>query len=235
MGLSVSALPVPADVGAPVTQTGLGAAAERYARLTLRKSAQTQATYMSTYRRFAAWLAEQSGHPDPPPAALTADVVADYITELERKRAPATVKKERAAINRLTKVPAHGRRDRRDRDLDDRGLARGSAARRREALDAATWRRVKDVGRARLHQGARGRTSAAAAHRDLALVLHRVRDRDEDPNVRRRACGSLTPNSAWLRARRRRWCPEGALPVLCVVHASQLERVETGVRRTDWS
>jgi hypothetical protein len=103
MGLSVSALPVPADVGAPVTQTGLGAAAERYARLTLRKSAQTQATYMSTYRRFAAWLAEQSGHPDPPPAALTADVVADYITELERKRAPATVKKERAAINRLTK------------------------------------------------------------------------------------------------------------------------------------
>ena len=33
----------------------------------------------------------------------------------------------------------------------------------------------------------------------------------------------------WLRARRRRWCPAGALPVLCVVHASQLERVQADV------
>lgn len=33
----------------------------------------------------------------------------------------------------------------------------------------------------------------------------------------------------WLRARRWRWCPAGALPVLCVVHASRLERVEAGV------
>ena len=33
----------------------------------------------------------------------------------------------------------------------------------------------------------------------------------------------------WLRARRRRWCPEGALAVLCVVHARRLERVEAGV------
>ena len=33
----------------------------------------------------------------------------------------------------------------------------------------------------------------------------------------------------WLRARRRRWCPAGALPVLCVVHASRLERVEADV------
>ena len=35
--------------------------------------------------------------------------------------------------------------------------------------------------------------------------------------------------AAWLRRRRRRWCPHGALPVLCVVHATRLERVEAGV------
>jgi hypothetical protein len=33
----------------------------------------------------------------------------------------------------------------------------------------------------------------------------------------------------WLKARRRRWCPAGALPVLCVVHASRLERVQADV------
>ncbi len=33
----------------------------------------------------------------------------------------------------------------------------------------------------------------------------------------------------WLRARRRRWCRQGALAVLCVVHARRLERVEAGV------
>ena len=33
----------------------------------------------------------------------------------------------------------------------------------------------------------------------------------------------------WLRARRRRWCPQGALAVLCVVEAKRLERVEAGV------
>jgi hypothetical protein len=33
----------------------------------------------------------------------------------------------------------------------------------------------------------------------------------------------------WLHARRRRWCPAGALPVLCVVHASRLERVQADV------
>jgi hypothetical protein len=33
----------------------------------------------------------------------------------------------------------------------------------------------------------------------------------------------------WLRARRRRWCPAGALPVLCVVHSNRLERVQADV------
>ena len=33
----------------------------------------------------------------------------------------------------------------------------------------------------------------------------------------------------WLYRRRRRWCPRGALPVLCVVRARGLERIEGGV------
>jgi Nuclease-related domain len=33
----------------------------------------------------------------------------------------------------------------------------------------------------------------------------------------------------WPWTRRRRWCPQGALAVLCVVHARPLERVEAGV------
>ncbi len=30
----------------------------------------------------------------------------------------------------------------------------------------------------------------------------------------------------WLQARRRRWCPAGALPVICVLAPARLERVE---------
>ncbi|MGA2930187.1 MAG: hypothetical protein ABSG43_30190 [Solirubrobacteraceae bacterium] len=48
---------------------GLGAAAERFERTTLRKSAQTQRTYAGTYRRFAAWLATYTSTAD---AALSA-------------------------------------------------------------------------------------------------------------------------------------------------------------------
>jgi hypothetical protein len=33
----------------------------------------------------------------------------------------------------------------------------------------------------------------------------------------------------WLYRRRRRWCRRGALPVLCVVRARGLERIEDGV------
>jgi hypothetical protein len=35
--------------------------------------------------------------------------------------------------------------------------------------------------------------------------------------------------AGWLDKRRRRWCPKGALPVLCVVRDRGLERVEAGV------
>ncbi len=167
----MSALAVSADAELPIAQPGLGAAAERYARLTLRKSEQTQVTYLSTYRRFADWLSHHTGHPDPPPAALTADAVAAYITELETRKAPATVKKERAAINRLAKyLHTLGAIDATE-ILMIEGSRAAAQPRRRDALDTATWKRVKDAARARLHQGPRGRTSTAAAHRDLALIL----------------------------------------------------------------
>jgi Nuclease-related domain len=35
--------------------------------------------------------------------------------------------------------------------------------------------------------------------------------------------------AVWLHARRRRWCTAGALPVVCVVYAGRLERVEADV------
>ena len=35
--------------------------------------------------------------------------------------------------------------------------------------------------------------------------------------------------AVWLGTRRRRWCPRGAIPVLCVVHARGLEQIEHGV------
>jgi hypothetical protein len=35
--------------------------------------------------------------------------------------------------------------------------------------------------------------------------------------------------AAWLYRRRRRWCRRGALPVLCVVRAGAVERIDDGV------
>ena len=117
----MSALAVNKDAELPIAQAGLGAAAERYARLTLRKSEQTQATYLSTYRRFAEWLSHQTGHPDPPPATLTADAVAAYISELETRKAAATVRGA-CGDQPAGEVPAHTWCDRRDRDPDDRRI-----------------------------------------------------------------------------------------------------------------
>lgn len=169
--VGMSALAVSADAELAVAQPGLAAAAEWYARLTLRKSEQTQATYLSTYRRFAIWLSHHTGHPDPPPAALTTDAVAAYITELETRKAAATAKKEHAAINRLANyLHTLGGIDATE-ILMIAGSRAAARPRRRDPLDAATWKRVKDNVRARLHQGPQGRTSRLAAYRDLALIL----------------------------------------------------------------
>ena len=70
-----------------------------------------------------------------------------------------TVKKERAAINRLAKyLHTLGAIDATE-ILMIEGSRGGAHPRRRDALDALTWKRVRDVARARLHQGPRGRTS----------------------------------------------------------------------------
>jgi integrase len=76
------------DGGALVAPAQLGAAAERFARNTLRKSAQTRRTYLSVYRRFAAHLAERTADPNRGPDALTADAVAGYLDALEEQGAP---------------------------------------------------------------------------------------------------------------------------------------------------
>lgn len=137
----------------------------------LQQSAQTKTTYMSSYRRFNAWLIKEIGDPNPPPSELTADIVAAYIEMLEKSKAPATVKKERAAINRLARyMHTKGWIDATE-ILMIEGTRNGPQPRYREALDEITWRRVKDVARARLHQPPRGRTSTSAAWRDLALML----------------------------------------------------------------
>jgi site-specific recombinase XerD len=107
---------VPAGLRVAGLPLGLGAAADRFARTTLRKSAQTQRTYASAYTRFARWLAAHTNTTDPPLAAFTADALAAYLDELERDKAPATVKKERAALNRLARYLHTPRGDRRDRD-----------------------------------------------------------------------------------------------------------------------
>jgi hypothetical protein len=79
----------PADLaGDLVAPAALGAAAERFARNTLRKSAQTRRTYLSVYTRFAAHLASLGGVADPPPSAFRADAVGAISTGSRRLGGP---------------------------------------------------------------------------------------------------------------------------------------------------
>jgi len=39
----------------------------------------------------------------------------------------------------------------------------------------------------------------------------------------------VTSMANWLHARRRRWCPNGALPVLCIADAGPLDHIDDGV------
>jgi Nuclease-related domain len=66
--------------------------------------------------------------------------------------------------------------------------------------------------------------SVAIAPPQVAFAIETKTRRFEGQHVAR-----VQEMANWLRARRRRWCPQGALAVLCVVHARQLERVEAGV------
>jgi integrase len=162
---------VPAAPRAPAAAAGLGPAAERFARTTLRRSAQTQRTYASACARFTAWLGDYARTPDPPLSAFTADALAAYLDELERDKAPATVKKERAALNRLARyLHTLGAIDATENLMVETAGARDGAP-TRDALDAATYKRVKTLARAKLVRSARMRTERATAARDLALIL----------------------------------------------------------------
>lgn len=166
----------PTDAALPALPSGLGPAAERFARNTLRKSKQTQRTYLSVYGRFTAHLAAATGLADPPPSALTADAVASYLDALEAHgRSPATVRKERAALNRLTRyLQLVGAIDQTTalEILDVEPVTISGRPRQRPALDEATWRAVKDRAAARvLELAAAGRASGPVATRDLAIVV----------------------------------------------------------------
>jgi len=159
-----------------VAPAALGAAAERFGRNSLRKSAQTRRTYLSVYTRFAAHLAALNGVADPPPSAFTADAVASYLDALEAQgRSKATVRKERAALNRLARhlllVGAIEQRAALE-ILDVEASTTTGRPRQRPALDEVSWQRVKDRAAARvLELSAAGRASAPTATRDLAIVV----------------------------------------------------------------
>jgi hypothetical protein len=73
-------------------------------------------------------------------------------------------------------------------------------------------------------QGRRDIDSVAIAPTGIAFAIETKTRTFDDQHVAR-----VQKMANWLRARRRRWCPEGALAVLCVVHARRLERVEDAV------
>ncbi len=66
--------------------------------------------------------------------------------------------------------------------------------------------------------------SVAIAPTGIAFAIETKTRTFDDRHVAR-----VQEMADWLRTRRRRWCPQGALAVLCVVHARRLERVEAGV------
>ena len=87
----------------------------------------------------------------------------------------------------------------------------------------ASSRRLAPAALAALAGPRRHRQRGDCADRD------RVRDRTKTRTFNDQHVARVEAIASWLRARRRRWCPEGALAVLCVVHARRLERVDAGV------
>jgi hypothetical protein len=66
--------------------------------------------------------------------------------------------------------------------------------------------------------------SVAIAPTGVAFAIEtKTRPYDE------RHAARVREQATWLTRRRRRWCKHGALPVVCVVRAKGLERVEGGV------
>jgi hypothetical protein len=88
------------------------------------------------------------------------------------------------------------------------------------ALAAEGWR----LRHALRWQGRGDIDSVAIAPTGIAFAIETKARTFDDQHLAR-----VHEIAVWLRARRRRWCPAGALPVLCVVHASRLERLEADV------
>ena len=87
-------------------------------------------------------------------------------------------------------------------------------------LQAEGWRLRHSLG----WQGRRDIDSVAIAPTRIGFAIEAKTKRFEAQHLAR-----VIEMAAWLRSRRRRWCRKGALPVLCVVHATRLQRVEAGV------
>jgi Nuclease-related domain len=66
--------------------------------------------------------------------------------------------------------------------------------------------------------------SVAIAPTGIAFVIE-----TKTRTLEARHLAGVREMALWLHGRRRRWCGRGALPVLCVVRARGLERVEGGV------
>lgn len=177
--MSSALSPAPPAAPARGEAEELGAAAERFVRLTLRRSAQTQATYASACARFGAWLGAFTGLAAPPVGAFTADALAAYVDHLEAHEAPATVRKERAALNRLARyLHTLGAIDATEILMIEGTRATGPAP-TRDALDRATGStsrtspapatsRDRGAGRARPPPPATSRCSSCSARWDCA-------------------------------------------------------------------
>ncbi len=148
----------------------LAVEAQRGARVLMRKSPETQRTYQGIYDRFASWLADHNGVTEASVEAFTSEALVLYLDELEARCSPATVKKERAALRKLARyLHQLGRLDATVILMIEIPTVTGHTT-VREGLDRRTWERVLTVARARLASSSRGRASAPAAVRDLALI-----------------------------------------------------------------
>lgn len=170
--------PRAAAPAAPAGRPTVGAAAERFARLTLARAPQTQRTYRGALERFSAWLAGHHAElygllptatAQAPIEALTADAVAAYLYELEaRGLSVTTIRKDRAAINRFARYLHTLRLIDATEILMVDGPRLHAALPPRDNLDAATWQRVQRLAAGR-EPGPR--RDPATAARDGAIIL----------------------------------------------------------------
>lgn len=158
----------------------VGAAAERFARLTLTQAPQTQRTYRGALERFSSWLAVHHAElygliPTPdaqaPIDAITADAVAAYLDELEaRGLAVVTIKKDRAAVNRFVRYLHTLRLIDATEILMIEGPRTRGAPSARPSLDLEQWRRVQQIAADRLVPDPRHRWSPTLAARNAAII-----------------------------------------------------------------